>query len=175
MSLLVSALACHRRSARRPRSGGYGFRCLAETRTCLSQPCPQATPHRQQQPAHTAPGDRHGESLGDRHCGGRYGGWMACRNLGWFRWNLCRTRNLQPHFVRASAVANSVALAVDRLQPCACLFASAPVHVLIDVMATVDSGAAMAQAASMGRTTVAPAIDDRWVASSITRRIVDTL
>ena len=76
--------------------------------------------------------------------------------------------------VRASAVANAVPLAVDRLQPNACLYASAPVHVLIDVMATIDSGAALAQTASMEGTTLAPAIDDRWVASSTTRRIVDT-
>lgn len=82
------------------------------------------------------------------------------------------TSNL--NFVRAGAVANAVPLAVDRLRPYACLYASAPVHVLIDVMATIDSGAALAQAASMEGTAVAPAIDDRWVASSITRRIVDT-
>jgi hypothetical protein len=80
------------------------------------------------------------------------------------------TSNL--NFVRTNAVANAVGLAVDRSQPYACLYASAPVHVLIDVMATIDSGAATTQAAE--ETTVAPAIDDRWMASSVTRRIIDT-
>ena len=82
------------------------------------------------------------------------------------------TSNL--NFVRANAVANAVGLAVDRFQPYACLYASAPVHVLIDVMATIDSGAATTQAASAGETVLAPAIDDRWVTSSVTRRIFDT-
>ena len=82
------------------------------------------------------------------------------------------TSNL--NFVRANAVANAVGLAVDRFQPYACLYASAPVHVLIDVMATVNSGAATTQSASADVTILAPAIDDRWVASSVTRRIIDT-
>jgi hypothetical protein len=82
------------------------------------------------------------------------------------------TSNL--NFVRGNAVANAVGLAVDRVQPYACLYASAPVHVLIDVMATIDSGAATTQAASAGKTVLAPAIDDRWMTSSVTRRIIDT-
>jgi hypothetical protein len=82
------------------------------------------------------------------------------------------TSNL--NFVRANAVANAVGLAVDRFQPYACLYASAPVHVLIDVMATIDSGAATTQAASADETVLVPAIDDRWVTSSVTRRVVDT-
>jgi hypothetical protein len=82
------------------------------------------------------------------------------------------TSNL--NFIRANAVANAVGLAVDRLQPYACLYASAPVHVLIDVMATIDSGAASTQAVSADATRLAPVIDDRWRASSVTRRIIDT-
>ena len=82
------------------------------------------------------------------------------------------TSNL--NFVRADAVANAVGLAVDRFQPYACLYASAPVHVLIDVMATIGSGAATTRAVSADATTLAPAIDDRWVASSVARRIIDT-
>ncbi len=81
------------------------------------------------------------------------------------------TSNL--NFVRANAVANAVGLAVDRSQPYACLYASAPVHVLIDVMATIDSGAATAQA-SADETVLAPAIDNRWMPSSLASRIVDT-
>jgi hypothetical protein len=80
------------------------------------------------------------------------------------------TSNL--NFVRTNAIANAVGLAVDRVQPYACLYASAPVHVLIDVMATVDSGAAATQVAAV--TVPAPAVDDRWVASSVARRIIDT-
>jgi hypothetical protein len=79
------------------------------------------------------------------------------------------TSNL--NFVRTNAVANSVGLAVDRAQPFACLYASAPVHVLIDVMATIDSGAATTQVAAVS---LAPATDDRWMASSVTRRVIDT-
>jgi hypothetical protein len=82
------------------------------------------------------------------------------------------TSNL--NFVRANAVANAVGLAVDRVQPYACLYASAPVHVLIDVMATIDSGAASTQAGSADGTMLASAIDDRWVTSTVTRRIIDT-
>jgi hypothetical protein len=82
------------------------------------------------------------------------------------------TSNL--NFVRANAVANAVGLAVDRFQPYACLYASAPVHVLIDVMATIDSGAAAARAVSTDGSTLAPASDDRWVPSSVARRIIDT-
>jgi hypothetical protein len=78
------------------------------------------------------------------------------------------------NFVRTNAVANAVGLAVDLLQPYACLYASAPVHVLIDVMATINSGAATTQAVSASETVLAPAIDDRWVASLVTRRIIDT-
>jgi hypothetical protein len=81
------------------------------------------------------------------------------------------TSNL--NFVRANAVANAVGLAVDRSQPYACLYASAPVHVLIDVMATIDSGAAVTQAA-LDETSLAPIDDDRWMASSVTRRVIDT-
>jgi hypothetical protein len=82
------------------------------------------------------------------------------------------TSNL--NFVRANAVANAVGLSVDRLHPYACLFASAPVHVLIDVMATIDSGAATTQSVAMGGTSVAPVMEDRWMASSVTRRVIDT-
>ena len=74
------------------------------------------------------------------------------------------TSNL--NFTRAAAIANAVSVAVDPTVAVVCAYSSAPVHLVLDVMAVVDSGIKV-------RGLRVDSTDERWLGSRV-ERILDT-